>query len=52
MALFSAMLWIYYAFVKTDEYLLVTINSFGCVIETIYIAMFLAYAPRKIKVYT
>jgi len=49
-ALFSAMLWIYYAFVKTDEYLLVTINSFGCVIETIYIVMFLAYAPRKIKV--
>lgn len=46
------MLWIYYAFIKTDEYLLITINSFGCVIETIYITMFLAYAPRKIKVYT
>lgn len=51
-ALFSSMLWIYYAFIKTDESLLITINSFGCVIETIYIAMFLAYAPRKIKIYT
>ncbi|XP_020248874.1 bidirectional sugar transporter SWEET14-like [Asparagus officinalis] len=51
MALFSAMLWIYYAFIKTDEYLLITINSFGCVVETIYIAMFLAYAPKKIKIY-
>lgn len=49
-ALFSAMLWIYYAFVKTNEYLLTTINSFGCVIETIYIVMYLAYAPRKAKV--
>lgn len=46
------MLWIYYAFIKTDEYLLVTINSFGCVIEIIYITIFLAYARRNIKVYT
>ncbi|XP_020262619.1 bidirectional sugar transporter SWEET13-like [Asparagus officinalis] len=51
-ALFSAMLWIYYAFIKTNEYLLITINTFGCFIETIYIAMYLMYAPRKAKVYT
>ena len=49
-ALFSAMLWIYYAFVKTNEYLLITINAFGCIIETIYIVMYLTYAPKKAKV--
>ncbi|XP_020586371.1 bidirectional sugar transporter SWEET14-like [Phalaenopsis equestris] len=51
-ALFSAMLWIYYAFIKTNTYLLITINAFGCVIETIYIAIYLIYAPRKAKMYT
>nr|UJT76403.1 bidirectional sugar transporter SWEET13a [Hemerocallis fulva] len=51
-ALFSAMLWIYYAFVKTNEYLLITINTFGCFIETLYIVMYLTYAPRKAKVNT
>ncbi|KAH7686711.1 solute carrier family 50 (sugar transporter) protein [Dioscorea alata] len=51
-ALFSAMLWIYYAFVKTGEYLLITINSVGCVIETIYIVMFFVYAPRNARIYT
>lgn len=51
-ALFSAMLWIYYAFIKTNEYLLITINTFGCFVETIYIVMFLTYAPKKAKVQT
>lgn len=51
-ALFSAMLWIYYALVKSNETLLITINAAGCVIETIYIVMYLAYAPRKAKVFT
>uniref|UniRef100_A0ACD5ZEL0 Uncharacterized protein n=1 Tax=Avena sativa TaxID=4498 RepID=A0ACD5ZEL0_AVESA len=51
-ALFSAMLWIYYALVKSNESLLITINAAGCVIETIYIIMYLAYAPRKAKVFT
>ena len=51
-ALFSAMLWIYYALVKSNESLLITINAAGCVIETIYIVMYLAYAPKKAKVFT
>jgi uncharacterized protein with PQ loop repeat len=49
-ALFSAMLWIYYALIKSDEFLLITVNAAGCVIETIYITMYLAYAPKKAKV--
>jgi solute carrier family 50 protein (sugar transporter) len=49
-ALFSAMLWIYYALLKSDEYLLITSNSAGCVIETLYITMYLVYAPKKAKV--
>ncbi|KAL6851948.1 hypothetical protein ACP4OV_020133 [Aristida adscensionis] len=51
-ALFSCMLWIYYALVKTNESLLITINAAGCVIETIYIVMYLVYAPKKSKMFT
>ncbi|XP_020595743.1 bidirectional sugar transporter SWEET14-like [Phalaenopsis equestris] len=51
-ALFSSMLWIYYAFIKTNTYLLVSINAFGCLIETFYIVIFLIYAPKKAKIDT
>ncbi|XP_042437858.1 bidirectional sugar transporter SWEET14-like [Zingiber officinale] len=51
-ALFSAMLWIYYAIVKTDATLLITINAFGCFIETFYTAIYLIYAPRAMRVST
>ncbi|XP_043724162.1 bidirectional sugar transporter N3-like [Telopea speciosissima] len=51
-ALFSAMLWIYYAYLKTGANYLITINSVGCVIETIYIAIYLVYAPRKARILT
>ncbi|KAM3317820.1 hypothetical protein ACQJBY_035497 [Aegilops geniculata] len=51
-ALFSAMLWIYYALLKSGECLLITINSAGCVIETIYIIVYLTYAPKKAKLFT
>ncbi|XP_010926783.1 bidirectional sugar transporter SWEET14 [Elaeis guineensis] len=51
-ALFSAMLWIFYAFVKTNSILLITINSTGCAIEMIYIIMYLVYAPRSARIFT
>ncbi|XP_071710231.1 bidirectional sugar transporter SWEET14-like [Rutidosis leptorrhynchoides] len=47
--LFSAMLWIYYALLKSNVILLITINSIGCFIETLYICFFLFYAPKKAK---
>ncbi|KAE9603257.1 hypothetical protein Lal_00008307 [Lupinus albus] len=46
-ALFSSMLWLYYAYLKTDAILLVTINSIGCAIEIIYITMYIVYAPKS-----
>ncbi|MCL7044712.1 hypothetical protein MKW94_009767 [Papaver nudicaule] len=51
-ALCSAMFWIYYAFLKTDAILLITINTAGCVMETIYITMFLIYAPKNARIKT
>ncbi|XAR50365.1 hypothetical protein NMG60_11004665 [Bertholletia excelsa] len=41
------MLLMYYAFLKTNATLLITINSFGCFIETVYIALYLYYSPKK-----
>ncbi|KAG8379471.1 hypothetical protein BUALT_Bualt07G0091900 [Buddleja alternifolia] len=50
--LFSAMLWIYYAFLKTDTTLLITINSVGCFTQTIYICFYLIYAPKIARMQT
>ncbi|KAK7400257.1 hypothetical protein VNO78_11460 [Psophocarpus tetragonolobus] len=53
-ALFSSMLWLYYASLKpSDATLLITINSFGCVIESVYIIIYIIYAThgaRKLTV--
>nr|5XPD_A Chain A, sugar transporter [Arabidopsis thaliana] len=52
-ALFNAMLWIYYAMQKDGTaFLLITINAFGCVIETIYIVLFVSYANKKTRIST
>ncbi|GJN35011.1 hypothetical protein PR202_gb23735 [Eleusine coracana subsp. coracana] len=51
-ALFSAMLWIFYALIKTGEDLLITINAAGIVIESIYIILYFVYAPKKAKLFT
>lgn len=51
-ALFSAMLWMFYAYTKKGETLLITINAFGCVIETIYLAVFVTYCPKKVRMST
>ncbi|XP_044501336.1 bidirectional sugar transporter SWEET12-like isoform X1 [Mangifera indica] len=50
--LFSAMSWIYYATLKSNVFLLMTINAFGCFIETVYIAIFLAYAAKQARMLT
>jgi len=44
------MLWLYYALLKKDAFLLLTINSFGCVIEIIYIILYITYATRDARV--
>jgi len=49
-ALFSAVLWLFYAFIKTDVIFLITINCFGCFIETIYLVLFLMYATKQARV--
>nr|XP_043623553.1 bidirectional sugar transporter N3-like [Erigeron canadensis] len=44
-SLFSALLWLFYAFIKGDDtFLLKSINTLGTVIESVYIMIFLFYA--------
>jgi solute carrier family 50 (sugar transporter) len=51
-ALFSSVLWVFYALVKTNSRPLLTINAFGCGVEAAYIVFYLVYAPRKARVRT
>ncbi|KAI3930142.1 hypothetical protein MKW92_036541 [Papaver armeniacum] len=48
-ALFSAMLWMYYGLLKSDKSLLIPINAIGCTIESLYIIMYLVYAPQPAR---
>ncbi|XAR48217.1 hypothetical protein NMG60_11030963 [Bertholletia excelsa] len=50
--LFSAVLWLYYAFLASYAVLLISINSFGCIIETFYLAIYLAYASKEARNHT
>ncbi|KAL6582404.1 Neuroendocrine convertase 1 [Orobanche minor] len=51
-AFFSASLLLYYAFIKTNAYMIVSINGIGCVIEAIYLSIYVMYAPKKAKIFT
>ncbi|KAL7112640.1 hypothetical protein ACP275_04G014900 [Erythranthe tilingii] len=51
-ALFSAMLYLYYAFLKKNVLILVTINSFGSVVEVGYLVTYLIYATKESRVFT
>ncbi|KAL4587089.1 hypothetical protein LXL04_011739 [Taraxacum kok-saghyz] len=49
-SLFSALLWLYYAFIKGgDTFLLISINTLGTFIESAYIIIFLLYATPDTK---
>ncbi|XP_031287861.1 bidirectional sugar transporter SWEET9-like [Pistacia vera] len=51
-ALCSATLLLYYGNLKPNGFLIITINSIGCVIEVSYLIVYLIYAPRKEKKFT
>ncbi|XP_071687859.1 bidirectional sugar transporter NEC1-like [Rutidosis leptorrhynchoides] len=51
-ALFSAALLLYYAFLKTNAYMIVSINGFGCFIEISYLSLYIFYAPKSSKIST
>ncbi|THF98639.1 hypothetical protein TEA_008905 [Camellia sinensis var. sinensis] len=48
-ALFSAMLLLYYGFLKTNGLMIITINTVGCAIEATYLLVFMIYATREAK---
>ncbi|CAI0548088.1 unnamed protein product, partial [Linum tenue] len=48
-SLFSSMIWLYYASLKPHAFLLITINSLGCLIQSLYIALYLFYAPNQTR---
>ncbi|KAL1539229.1 bidirectional sugar transporter N3-like [Salvia divinorum] len=48
-ALLSSMLWLYYAMLKPNTMLLITINLFGFVVETVYLIIFFIYASKKAR---
>ncbi|KAK9748291.1 hypothetical protein RND81_02G048000 [Saponaria officinalis] len=49
---FSCVLWLFYAYIKTDVIFLVTINLFGVFIETVYLTIFLIYANKQTRMNT
>lgn len=49
-ALFSAMLYLYYAFLKQNSIILITINTIGCVTEIAYLTVYMIYATKVSRV--
>ncbi|KAG7991292.1 hypothetical protein I3843_02G067900 [Carya illinoinensis] len=50
--LLSSSLWTYYGIIKAGELLVATVNGFGILVETIYVTLFLIYAPGRSKAKT
>ncbi|KAG9445536.1 hypothetical protein H6P81_011664 [Aristolochia fimbriata] len=50
--LFSATLWIYYALLDAHANLVITINSLTCVIQAVYIGLYLSYASKEARMVT
>ncbi|CAA2965732.1 bidirectional sugar transporter NEC1-like [Olea europaea subsp. europaea] len=51
-ALFSSTLYLYYAFLKKNVIMLITINSVGCAFEVVFLTIFMLYATNKSKIFT
>ncbi|KAL9666865.1 hypothetical protein QQ045_001209 [Rhodiola kirilowii] len=51
-AFFSASLLLYYAYLKKNAYMIISINGIGCMIELIYLTIFLVYATREARMFT
>ncbi|GMJ11260.1 hypothetical protein like AT2G39060 [Hibiscus trionum] len=52
LALSSAMMLLYYGWLKTNANLILGTSSFGCTIEVIYLVLYIIYAPKRDKVFT
>ncbi|XP_041001881.1 bidirectional sugar transporter SWEET17-like isoform X6 [Juglans microcarpa x Juglans regia] len=50
--LLNSSLWTYYGIIKAGELLVATVNGFGILVETIYVTLFLIYAPARSKAKT
>ncbi|KAB1994943.1 hypothetical protein ES319_D13G129400v1 [Gossypium barbadense] len=50
--LLNSALWTYYGVTKPGSLLVATVNGFGIVVELIYVALFLIFAPPRIKAKT
>jgi solute carrier family 50 (sugar transporter) len=44
------MLWLYYALL-TKDVLLLSINAIACVVQSVYITIYIIYAPKEAMVY-
>ncbi|XP_038881469.1 bidirectional sugar transporter SWEET17 isoform X2 [Benincasa hispida] len=48
----NSSLWTYYGIIKPGAYLVATINTFGVVVQSFFLGVFLIYAPSAMKVRT
>ncbi|KAG0476884.1 hypothetical protein HPP92_013725 [Vanilla planifolia] len=48
--LLSTSLWTFYGLLKPDGLLVVTVNATGSVLQAIYVALYVVYAPNEIRI--